>query len=189
MIPTDMEGSPSVVEGSSEQGRSGNIGAVIPPFNENGHLPEGRHLANLYEIEARFVDVFPRSMTRRDIFNGYRGRREQLHSLTRVAFEWVDGSFVTSKRDAGDLDVVTFIDGSLIDAMPAADRQQLMALAEGSQPRLMHGCHSFVVAMRPVGHPQRAWYEQVEAYWSLQWAMVKGRPDLRKGYLAVEGNK
>lgn len=135
------------------------------------------------------METFPRSMTRKDIFNGYRDRREQLHLLTRVAHEWVDGSFVTSKRDAGDLDVVTFIDGELIDGMSPADRQRLAALADGTLPRLVHGCHSFVVAIRPAGHPQRAFFERVESYWATQWARVKGRPGLEKGYLEVEGNQ
>lgn len=128
-------------------------------------------------------------MTRKDIFTGYRSRREELHSLTRIAYDWVDGSFVTSKRDAGDLDVVTFINGSLIDAMSATDRQRLAELAEGNRPRLVHGCHSFVVAILPVGHPQRAWYENVSSYWSDTWARVKDRPGLQKGFLEVEGNE
>lgn len=94
---------------------------MIPAFNEHGVLPAGRYQAMPDEIEQRFVLTFPTSLTRKNIFDGWRRRREQLLELVQVEQEWIDGSFVTSKRDPSDLDVAVFIDGQKFDNLPIPD--------------------------------------------------------------------
>jgi hypothetical protein len=156
---------------------------MIPGFYEHGVVPPGRYPATVDEIEQRFVVTFPTSLTRKDIFDGWRRRREELLDIIPIEQEWVDGSFVTAKRDARDLDVVVFLDGATHDALPEADRKRIRILTVGIEPRLRFGCHSFAVAVWPLGHPHRPGYEQASGYWDRQWSRDRTAPE--KGYLDV----
>ncbi len=156
---------------------------MIPAFNEHGVLPGGRYQATPDEIEQRFVLTFPTSLTRKSIFDGWRRRREQLLDLIQVEQEWIDGSFVTSKRDAGDLDVAVFIDGQTFDNLPVSDRQKVLALTAGPGPLLQFGCHSFFIAVWPHTHARHAEYLHSSGYWDRLWSRDRTAPE--KGYLDV----
>src|SRR3954452_15377682 len=90
----------------------------IPALDADGLLPPGRHTASVAEVKAAFVDPFGGSASRMAIFTGWRMHRESLQNVVPGMYQWIDGSFVTSKLDPGDIDVVTFIDGVQYDAMP-----------------------------------------------------------------------
>lgn len=156
---------------------------MIPAFNEHGVFPAGRYQATPDEIERRFVLTFPTSLTRKNIFDGWRRRREQLLDLVQVEQEWIDGSFVTSKRDPGDLDVVVFIDGQTFDNLPIPHRQKVFALTAGPRPLLQFGCHSFFVAVWPHTHARHADYLHSSGYWDRLWSRDRTAPE--KGYLDV----
>jgi hypothetical protein len=74
----------------------------IPPFLENGLLPEGLHMSDLAEVEERFGRS---SARRRELF-------ERLILFMDLARHCgaikilIDGSFVTAKPEPGDVDVV-----------------------------------------------------------------------------------
>jgi hypothetical protein len=159
------------------------VAVVIPPFNQHGVLPPGRYPASADEVESRFVLTFPTSLTRKDIFDGWKRRQEELLELVPIHQEWIDGSFVTSKRDAGDLDVVVFLDGPTVDALPLNDRKRVSALTMGAEPVLRFGCHSFLVPLWPEGHPLHQHYLQASGYWDRLWSRDRRAPE--KGYLDV----
>ncbi|SDE50905.1 hypothetical protein SAMN04487996_105239 [Dyadobacter soli] len=61
-------------------------------------------------FKAEFVDAFPRSSTRRVIFENFSMYMEKLVAIIGKDFhQWIDGSFVTRKLNPGDIDFVTFI--------------------------------------------------------------------------------
>ena len=72
---------------------------MLPDFNQSGLLPEGVHWSSWDEIRGRF---------------GQTPRRQQLLGGLRIALEhlkvagchtvYLNGSFVTDKRDPGDFD-------------------------------------------------------------------------------------
>jgi len=86
-------------------------------FDENGHLlPYEVIDITLSEFQRVFVDAFPKSDTRRWLFNNY---LDWVFDFQRDVFpyftHWVNGSFVTQKLDPRDIDFVTFLDGRVYD--------------------------------------------------------------------------
>jgi hypothetical protein len=89
---------------------------VIPPFEDNGYLPHGIHLATLDEIESRF------------------GRDSELRRVQIESLRWLtdladragierivlDGSFVTDAIEPNDIDCVLLIDPHFPDDASAA---------------------------------------------------------------------
>jgi len=77
----------------------------VTPFNEHGYLPPGVHRATLDEIEARFGSLTPE---RRELMQSLRWlvdmvRRDDVLRLI------VNGSFVTTETNPGDVDCVALI--------------------------------------------------------------------------------
>jgi len=158
---------------------------LIPAFNEHGVLPPGRYPTDVVEVEQRFVGSFPLSATRKAIYDGWRTRRNELFSLVEVEFEWIDGSFVTGKRDAGDLDVVTFVRSDHLTALTPADSARVAQLTFGAHPRLAFGCDSYLAVIFDEAHPAHSTYLQARGYWDRWWARDRVAPE--KGYLDVRG--
>ena len=80
-------------------------------FDEHGHLfPHQIIDLNLPDFEAFFVEHLPDSAHRRALFERYLSFVGDLKSTFRAPFfQWVDGSFITTKELPGDIDVVTFL--------------------------------------------------------------------------------
>jgi hypothetical protein len=81
---------------------------MIPPFNEDGWLPEGLHDCTLQEAAERFAaflssDRRPRLWTRFAEFACEAKACELLESLL------VDGSFVTANPDPNDIDLILVV--------------------------------------------------------------------------------
>lgn len=159
---------------------------MIPAFTEEGVLPPGRHPATEIEVERRFVMTFPASMTRKDLYDGWMRRREELLDLVSVVAEWLDGSFVTAKSDAGDIDLVTLIRQDVINALGLEDRKGLFKLVAGDHPRIAFGCHSFLMVVCDEGDANHDNYLWARGYWDRWWSMHGDSPDT-KGYVEVRG--
>jgi hypothetical protein len=160
---------------------------VIPAFRADRHLPNGVHETTPNEVEQRLVQVFPGSVTRADLFRGWRRRRGDVAAIAEFAMEWVDGSFVSLKQDPADVDVVTVTDGAVLDALDVATRQRYLDLfASPVRSKLAMGCDSYLLVMRPAGHPGHASYVLQEAYWQKWWSHT--RTGVEKGYLDVRGD-
>ncbi|MDR1013221.1 MAG: hypothetical protein LBL38_03030 [Lactobacillales bacterium] len=71
-------------------------------------LPDGIHPINEEDLDILFVKPFPDSVTRQNISNGFYNFRKKIQSFFASEM-WIDGSFVESKRDPIDVDVVVLI--------------------------------------------------------------------------------
>lgn len=161
--------------------------SVIPAFRADGYLPNGAHETTPNEVEQRLVQVFPGSLTRADLFRDWRKRRGDLAALASTQMEWVDGSFVSLKQDPADVDVVTFVDGTVLDAMDLAERQRYLDLfTSRMRTKLATGCDSFLVVIRPPGHAEHATYVAYSNYWHNVWS--HDRSGVEKGYLDIRGD-
>lgn len=159
---------------------------VIPPFRADGCLPIGAHETTPAEVEQRLVQVFAGSVTRRGLHDDWRRRRELIFEIVPLEKEWVDGSFVTLKRNPGDVDVISFIQGEAIEALSIEDRKALGAHFNSRlRSKLLFGCDGFLVPIRPPGHPERGNYELMSAHWDRWWS--HDRDGVEKGYLDVRG--
>src|SRR5262245_35713043 len=88
---------------------------MIPPFQSNGNLPSGIHVADWPEFVARFGTT-PRRLA---LLSGLRAALDSLHDAGCLSV-YVDGSFVTSKADPNDFDAcwdVSGVDPARLDAV------------------------------------------------------------------------
>ncbi len=86
---------------------------MIPPFNQNGLLPPGIHLANWQNFADRFGTTFHRQHL-------LVGMKSGLEVLRRAGcgMAYVDGSFVTVKEHPNDFDIcwdITGVNPNLLD--------------------------------------------------------------------------
>jgi len=136
---------------------------AFPPGSP--YLAPGLHSANVDDVEATLVNGFPGSTTRRDIFDHWKLHRETVSSLVTLGVTWLDGSYVTTKDDPSDADIVVHLDGAEVDALSPADELALLALVAGPVTKAAWRCDSYPLVEYPVSHPLRALYEQYRAYW------------------------
>ncbi len=155
---------------------------VIPAFvGEN--LPPGVHSATVDEVEASLVVAFPTSSSRPPIFEGWRRHRNAVSALLPPSVQWVDGSYVSTKINPGDIDVVTHVDGQQFDALDPASQAAVRALFAGSPDTSTFLTDAYAIAEYPLGHVARPFYEQVRAYWEWRWSTA--RDGTSKGFVEV----
>ncbi|HEY4429238.1 MAG TPA: hypothetical protein VGN08_13630 [Solirubrobacteraceae bacterium] len=153
----------------------------LPPGSDR--LPPGRHKATTGEIKTVLVDGFPGSITRRQLFDRWVLVRQAIGRVVPITAEWLNGSFVTSKEDPGDIDVVTHLDAAAYERLDAVDRVTLAGLLGGRRSRPLHGCDSFPLVAYPAGHPGAAMYTLTAQYWENLWGTHRdGDP---KGFIEV----
>lgn len=84
---------------------------MILPISADGLLPAGIYSVDADSVFETFVLPFPDSQTRRTLFRRWEAYNQQLkNKLGGISLtQWLNGSFVTSKRDPTDIDLVTFV--------------------------------------------------------------------------------
>ena len=80
----------------------------IAPCDKHGLLPEGVHDCNLAEIKARFGS-FHRSDRRPQLFARLESFLDEAKASPMVRSLLVDGSFVTTKSDPNDIDLIVVV--------------------------------------------------------------------------------
>lgn len=135
------------------------------------------------EIEQRFVNTFPTSVTRRLLLGGWRSQTEELSSIVQIDCEWIDGSFVTTKRDPRDIDMTIFILMESWRKLDNASRQKVASLTQGPEPKIRFGCDSYLVLVPEDGDSLEATYLLWRGYWDRQWS--RGRTGSPKGYIEI----
>jgi len=96
---------------------------MIPPFNEDGYLPAGVHLATLAEVEARFGR---KNEIRRAEFESLRWLVD-LAKAAGVERLVINGSFVTNVEEPNDVDCVLLM-GPTFPADAGAESELLNGL-------------------------------------------------------------
>lgn len=146
-------------------------------------LPAGRHEATEAEVEATFVNGFGSSTTRRPLFERWRLVTQAMERLVAVQTQWVDGSYVTTKDDPRDIDVVSHFKGDDLDQLDDVAKTLLEGLVAGHTSRDLHSCDSYLIVEYPNGHLARPAYEATLRYWDQLFGTHRdGDP---KGYVEV----
>jgi len=160
----------------------------VPPFDSDGFLEPGRHVATAAEMKAALVDGIPGSNNRAQLFAAWATHLETLTYLIEVQRQWIGGSFVSAKLDPGDVDAVSFFDGVVLDALPEQHRRLIKYMCSGHSARPYWGCDAFCVAVYAPEHPWHALTEQAIAYWDNWWGHTRAGADSQpraRGYLEV----
>lgn len=77
-------------------------------FMEDGNLFPGIHAYSLEDFEQQFVTMFSASSTRRKIFESLMEWLKLLMDILPPRYIWLDGSYLTTKIDPNDIDLVIF---------------------------------------------------------------------------------
>jgi len=86
---------------------------MIPEFTEKGYLPEGYHKITLKE----FKDKFSKNKKRQSIMKAYEKHLKEILNTKIATDHWVNGSFVTDKKEPNDIDLLTEFDGLKADKL------------------------------------------------------------------------
>ena len=152
----------------------------LPDFDQNGNLPPGDYAPETEEFEQRFVSI-EESSKRRQIYEGWNRHRSDLmnRGLRPKARILVDGSYVTEKRDAGDIDVAVEVHVSDPEKLSGKDHK-LCELLQGKTTRSTYQCDAYPVFVLPETHVQyKIVTQKAYEYW-LKW-FGKDRNGKEKG--------
>jgi len=141
-------------------------GGFVLDFNSRGVLEAGFHPCTLADLEFSFVNKFPESQTRKDIFMGYIGFISKLKQFGISCEQWIDGSFVTSKIDPNDIDFVSIIDKYVLDSLPKLAKQELKEMFNPTIAKTKYKCDAYLLIKVP--HSSSYYnsnYIPYKAYW------------------------
>ena len=167
---------------------------MIPSFDEDGYLPEGRYLTSLSEIE----EVFLFNDARTALWNDFNSVYELLLSIVGVVpWLWLGGSFFTNKEAPGDVDSVFFVSRDLLQQEFSKKEYQTLSIIAKRQAKMFLGLSvdTFVVPICPpvdAADPSKDTPEyaflQNRGYWDNLWSARKTASGLvcaSRGYLEV----
>jgi hypothetical protein len=131
----------------------------LPEFNESGNLPPGIHQATLDEVADQFGDVKgQRNICTRRLLHLYALAERTGHLQRFIVF----GSYVTTKPDPNDVDVVLIMDDDFrLEDCPI----EMRGLFEHAVAQARYGASIFWV--RP-GLLLREGIEDFIAYWQIR---------------------
>ncbi len=153
---------------------------TIPNLTPTGELPIGRYSCSQRDVYEQFVSRF--SSTRRQaIFEEWKAYNERLLLALKVPklVQWLDGSFITSKQNPNDLDLVTFVPishyTSGVDWL--IDYYSTVSLHD-------KGLDAFMCPVYPTNHDDYSTYLGYRDYWQHLFGHSKNNTD-EKGFLEV----
>jgi hypothetical protein len=147
-------------------------------------LPPGPHTATVEEIKSALVDPFEESNTRPDIHAQWLALRDRVANVISLERQWLDGSFVSSKRNPRDLDLATFASSEDVEALDPIQEAELNALT-GSTSGL-DLLDSFLIVEYPERHPMHAIGVEIREAFASDFFGRDSRSGTEKGFAQVE---
>jgi hypothetical protein len=153
-------------------------------LNADGYLDPGIYPVTVEEVKVNFVDAVPASETRATIFEGFVRHTADLRQRP-VAFEqYVDGSFVSSKINPGDIDLVCVADADTLDSLPTSEQEKIRQLFRGKITKSTHHCDAYLIASVSESDPRYQYYFQNKKFWLGCFGF--DRADQPKGFLRLQ---
>lgn len=90
-------------------------------------LPAGIHQMTLAELKTDFVESFPASIRREQIYERFLDFLRIIIMIDVVEEIWIDGSFVTKKDEPDDIDAVAFASAAVVDSL-TCDKMNTMKM-------------------------------------------------------------
>ena len=132
-------------------------------YDKYGHLTPYQLIPIKHDVfYADLVGAYPISTTRQTLYEGYCQYNLGLQDILKgVGFEqWVDGSFVTTKSNPRDVDIVTFLDAIVYDKYADSFIE-----FEGKKAKSKYGVDAYFVLVYPENHRYHSWYLGDRAEW------------------------
>lgn len=159
-------------------------------FEKKGFLTPPRNIeATLETVHQLFVLDFPNSATRLDLFKNFLGYCQNIMALTQQTelLLWMNGSFATQKINPNDIDLVVFLDETIV-------QKHELALMLFKYPRSLElfKVDGYLVNVFPENHENHFLTRSDKAHW-LDW-FSKTAPNrqgkkLAKGFLELKISK
>jgi hypothetical protein len=154
-------------------------------FNAVGLLePDNNIQSSILELERFFVTDI-QTAKRKELFENYISYSNSLSGVCDNADlkQWVDGSFVSKKPEPNDIDLVTFIDFSVVEAL----NNQLVNYKYPASQNIF-GVDAYLVSIYPPEHKCYPLYLADWAYWMSHFNRTRRNRignKLRKGFLEI----
>lgn len=132
-------------------------------FDIRGYLkPYGKNEINKEDLQTGFVDPFDEASSRGRLYQGYLKYNEDLQTLLRGQryLQWIDGSFISTQINPGDIDLVSLIDYQLIEKYESELKRFL-----NRQGKENYGIDGYIVRVYPQGHNKYVQTKSDLIYW------------------------
>ncbi|MFN3488544.1 MAG: DUF6932 family protein [Emticicia sp.] len=127
-------------------------------FDNFGNLhPYGIIKAELNIIEELFVTSFAESITRETLFGDFHLFLNEIKIIVENGTLWLDGSFVTLKKDPRDIDILIFVRSEIL----LEKERELTILKKKYQPKI----DSYFIELLPENHPKYFLFEMNRKEW------------------------
>jgi hypothetical protein len=155
-------------------------------YDEKGNpTPYGFIDMNMDEMKINFVVDFNKSTTRQNIFNGYMQYCTDLYGVIKEEFyQWINGSFTTTKINPRDIDLVNLISLNRIQVLG----QALCCFdtnCSNGQVKIDYNVDGYIIPIPDAQYPE--YYEYFNrniSYWQNQWGRDRdGNP---KGIIRIK---
>jgi hypothetical protein len=132
----------------------------------HGLLPDGVFPCDEALLRRRFVEAFPGSATREEIYDGFLRLRSEATQMGINAVQWLNGSFVEEKLNPGDIDIVNFVDYDFY-GQANSEIQRFIRDVLGGTERVkeLYGAHSFLVLSCAENHRYHIVFEPARKFW------------------------
>ncbi len=155
-------------------------------FDNHGNLfPYEPIEVDLDTLEAYFVTAFPKSQTRKRLFENYLRYIYRFQDEVFPFFEqYINGSFVTKKENPKDIDIVTFLDYTVYEKREKSktlDKFWAFSLED-------KGIDAYLVRDYPTNHPFNIETQQWKDYWSKLYSNNRNTTP-SKGFLKITFEK
>lgn len=156
-------------------------------FDIRGYLkPYGKNKSNLVDFHNNLVVPFEEDSTRIKLYEGFLKYNEELKAVlqSQKYLQWIDGSFVSTKLNPKDIDLVNLIDHQFVDKHESELKQFL-----GKEGKENYGIDGYIIRIYPIGHPKYVRTQSDLVYWE-NW-FSKSRLNRRKqrfpkGFIELE---
>lgn len=128
-------------------------------------LPPGVHAATIAEIERMFVVELGNRGSRREIFDAWQVHRMLFRKLLNVQAEYVDGSFVTSRRNPSDVDIALVVKAADLEGLDLLELRTIRQYLRGNPA--FHAFRVDVTLIPECGQSSPLWDEYQEALQTL----------------------
>ena len=155
-------------------------------FDIRGNLkPYERIELSYEEFIGFFVESFEKDSTRHEIFEHYKRYTEEFQKKVTTDFkQWVNGSFVTNKKNPKDIDLVNLVDYEIVEEKESLIRGEFI---RGAVPK-NYGIDAYLVILYPENHKLHNWTRSDLLHWD-DWftrsKMNKRRKRYPKGYIEI----
>jgi hypothetical protein len=153
---------------------------TLPTFDRHGNLPIGNLFepnaprlslldATLAQIKERFVDAFPHSNTRQQVWDGWMRHRVELEKLGLPYASLVDGGFVTASAHPKDIDICLMMEAKAINDLQASDNAAYMKLAEltdTTKTKPLYLCDTYLIHLHSITSPRFPLMPRAFTYWA-----------------------